>query len=274
MRVFYNVFLFCLLVLPSLVSAEKMQVGVSIAPQKYLVERIGGEHVVVSVMLKPGDSPEHFDPSPGQIALLNKASLYFPVGLEFERGWLQGFIEQNSNTRVVDCCSGVFASNREGLDTHAWISVRNAGRLAKLIHDELLAIDADNAAHYAENYEQLSRDLAMLDEEITASLEQRRTDYFIVSHAAFGHFAADYGLKQLALEEGGIEVGAKSLIRLARKARSEKITTLFTQQQHPSTSALALAREINARLVEIDPLPLDYISGMREIARQVAIATR
>ena len=260
--------------LPSHVVAEKLRIGVSIEPQKYLVERIGGEHVDITVMLRPGDSPEHFDPSPGQIQALANTSIYFPVGLEFEQGWLNGLVKENRHTHIVACCERVFVARNGELDRHGWVSVRNAGRLAKLIRDELILIDPTHAEDFEANYLALSSELAMLDREIVESLEQRRTDYFIVSHAALGHFAADYGLKQLALEEGGVEVGARSLVSLARKARNENITTLFTQQQHPSSSAITLAREIDAKLVEIDPLPEDYISGLREIARQLASATR
>ena len=52
--------------LPS--DAGKLSVFVSILPQKYFVERIGGEHVRVSVMVGPGQSPATYEPRPRQMA--------------------------------------------------------------------------------------------------------------------------------------------------------------------------------------------------------------
>ena len=44
--------------------AEPIPAFVSIAPQKYFVERIGGKEVEVEVMVKPGESPATFNPNP------------------------------------------------------------------------------------------------------------------------------------------------------------------------------------------------------------------
>ena len=54
---------------------------VSILPQKYFVERIAGEHVKVSVMVGNGQNPATYEPTPKQMALLDKAQLYFKIGV-------------------------------------------------------------------------------------------------------------------------------------------------------------------------------------------------
>ena len=46
------------------VYAEPIPVFVSILPQKYFVERIGGNEVNVEVMVNPGESPATFNPNP------------------------------------------------------------------------------------------------------------------------------------------------------------------------------------------------------------------
>ena len=40
-------------------SSEKINVTVSIIPEKYFVERVGGDHVAVNVMVGAGDSPPY-----------------------------------------------------------------------------------------------------------------------------------------------------------------------------------------------------------------------
>ena len=50
----------CCLVWPWAASATlPVKVLVSIMPQKYFVERIGGKRVAAEVLVRPGKSPEH-----------------------------------------------------------------------------------------------------------------------------------------------------------------------------------------------------------------------
>lgn len=265
----------CLLLclLPLCGVADPLKIGVSVAPQRYLVERIGAERVEVLVMLQPGDSAENFDPHPGQIQKLATVDLYFPIGLEFERNWLKGLSEHGRRVQIVDCCDELFRDRGANLDPHVWISPRNAAKLAVLIRDSLAAMDPENRPLYEKNQQALVEELEQLDAEIQSMLEGRRTDLFIVAHAALGHFAEDYGLRQLALEDGGREIGTRSLVALARQAREAGIRTLFVQKQHSAAAARTLAAEIDAELVEIDPLMTDYLAGVREIAVQLAKAT-
>ena len=79
--------LICLNIICLIIAANtegKINVFVSILPQKYLVERIGGNRVDVSVMVKPGLSPETYEPTPKQMAALNTARIYFRIAVPFE----------------------------------------------------------------------------------------------------------------------------------------------------------------------------------------------
>jgi len=67
---------------------EPIPIFVSIAPQKYFVERIGGNEVKVEVMVKSGESPATFNPNPKKMSRLANAKLYFSIGVPFERIWI------------------------------------------------------------------------------------------------------------------------------------------------------------------------------------------
>ena len=64
--------------------AEPIEVFVSIVPQKYFVERIGGESVKVSIMVQPGANPATYEPKPRQMVALSKAKAYFAIGVPFD----------------------------------------------------------------------------------------------------------------------------------------------------------------------------------------------
>ncbi|MNC93181.1 hypothetical protein D3C83_97520 [compost metagenome] len=52
------------------------------------------------------------------------------------------------------------------------------------------------------------------------------------------------------------------------------IRAVFVQKQHGRGPAAALARELGAELVEIDPLAENYLDNMRAIGRLLGAATR
>lgn len=98
--------LFSLVAAISLASAN-VNTTVSILPQKYFVEKIGGEKVDVQVMVKPGASPHSYEPKPSQMVKLSKSKLYFSIGVEFEEAWLKRFSDQNKNLVFVDTSKGI-----------------------------------------------------------------------------------------------------------------------------------------------------------------------
>lgn len=80
---------------------------VSILPQQTFVEKIGGEKVHVTTMVKPGSDPHTYEPKASQMRAISKAEVYFPINLEFENNWLSKFANQNKNMKFSDMTKGV-----------------------------------------------------------------------------------------------------------------------------------------------------------------------
>ncbi|MGP8107159.1 MAG: metal ABC transporter solute-binding protein, Zn/Mn family, partial [Desulfobaccales bacterium] len=78
-----------------------MHVAVSILPQRYFVEKIGGQFVEVEVMVPPGATPETYEPRPGQMSALNGSGIYFACGVPFETTWLPKIISVNPKILVI-----------------------------------------------------------------------------------------------------------------------------------------------------------------------------
>ncbi|MDX9761644.1 MAG: zinc ABC transporter substrate-binding protein, partial [Desulfomonilia bacterium] len=60
---------------------ERIKAFVSILPQAYLVQRIGGDHVEVRVLVGEGQEPHTFEPTPAQMAALAQSDVYFTIGV-------------------------------------------------------------------------------------------------------------------------------------------------------------------------------------------------
>ncbi|MEF3169533.1 MAG: zinc ABC transporter substrate-binding protein [Deltaproteobacteria bacterium] len=87
-------------------SPDRMKVFVSIPPQAYFVNRIGGERVNVTVLLAPGENPSTFSPSPQEMAELARADLFFRTGVPFENVLMPKIASAMPGLKVVDTRQG------------------------------------------------------------------------------------------------------------------------------------------------------------------------
>ena len=263
--------------------SDKLVVAVTIVPQAGLVEAIGGDKVKVLVMVPPGASPHTYEVTHEQMTTLSRAKMYVKVGsgVEFELAWMDKLIAVNVSMRVVDCSEGIRVlemdedhhdhdhehdHGRTGLDPHIWLSVRNAMIMAQNICAGLVQVDPANRPYYEENRTDYLEQLAKLDSEITESLSEVENRRFIVFHPAWGYFARDYKLIQIAVEQDGKEPHAQYQGRLIEEAREHDIRVVFLSPQYPTKSAEVISREIGGRVVIIDPLAKDFIGNMRAVA--------
>ncbi len=262
----------------SFAADKKLNIVVSIPPQKYLLDRIGADKVEVTVMVKPGQSPETYDPTPKQLVMVSKANIYFRIDIPFEEHWMDVIVSQNNSILIVDACAALSKSNSgcgSGIhDPHVWTNPNNIKLIAKQIESALIQEDPGSASYYQSNSRLLMEDLEKLDTDIRFMLKERKTDYFVVSHDSLSYYADHYGLKQLALESAGRQRGPRGLAELVTIAKQRGIDTLFIQRQHPTGIAYTLAEELNAKVVMIDPLAENYIDNLRHISGLIAEATR
>ena len=262
-------------------AGEKLVVFVSIVPQKYLVDRIGAERILTEVMVRPGFSPETYEPGPGQLRKIALARIFFRICVPFEEVWLPA-ITAGSSVRVIECNREIqyrMPDNGDMQlgahpDPHIWTDPVNARLLAKQILDVLSAEDPEYAGFYEKNFQGLDRELKELHEFILEEVKQRSSRYILVSHAAWGYFCDRYGFQQLSLEKDGRPRGPRALAELIKLVREQTITTLFTQREHRSPADSAFASEIGARVVEIDPLREDYVENLKGITRKFVEATK
>ena len=262
---------------------EKIKVFVSILPQAYFVERVGGDRVDVSVMVGPGQNPATYEPMPRQMVELSKAKLFFRIGVPFEDVWMDRISKTNPKMKVIDTRRGIkllpmkthhhkapkqhTGLQKDGLkDPHIWTSIRLVKIQAQNICDALINLDQDNKGYYQDNLRAFIDDLNNLDAEIVESLKGIRARKFMVFHPAWGYFARDYGLDQIPIEIGGKEPGARDLINLIEEAKNDGIKIIFVQKQFSEKSAEALSAAIKGRIIQIDPLARDYLNNMKIIA--------
>ncbi|MGH6634764.1 MAG: metal ABC transporter solute-binding protein, Zn/Mn family [Gammaproteobacteria bacterium] len=269
---FASLFALACLVFAGGAHAEPLSVFVTIPPQKYFVEQVGGEHVWVQVMVGKGQSEEVYEPTPRQLASLAQAQVYFEIGVAFEDVWLDRFTALNPKMRIVDLTQGIaplyFA--RGDVDPHVWTDPGRVKTIAGGIRDALAALDPAHAVDYADNLQRFETELDDLDREVRGILKNVAVKKFLVFHPSWGYFASAYGLEQIPIERDGKEPGAKAVAALAVRARAEGVRLVFVQRWGSTRPAETIAREIGAEVREIDHLAEDYIQNIRRVAQLVA----
>jgi len=248
-------------------AADKLHVTVSIVPQKYFVERIGGEHVSVNVMVEPGASPATYEPKPAQLRALSKAAAYFGIGVPFEDAWLTKIAAANSDMLMVDTTKGI---QRVGADPHIWLSPTLVKTQAQTIYEALVQLDPAHQADYKANRDSFIKDIDALDADIREALEGVQTRKFMVFHPAWGYLARDYGLEMIPIEVGGQEPSAAELAALIAKAKEEGIKVILAQPEFSTRDAETIAHEIGGEVLLISPLAPDWLENLRNVARTFA----
>lgn len=262
-------------------AAERLKVVVSIPPQKYIVEQVGGAQVEVTVLTGPGQDPHIFEPTPRVMSRVARAQIYFTVGIEFERAWLRKIRAANPGLKVVPTDKGIdklSLAGRSGAgdpgegrqDPHIWLSPRllkvQAGHVAR----GLARAAPELRSEFEAGQKEFEAALDELDAELREILRPLKKRKFMVYHPSWGYFAREYGLVQVPIEKEGKQPTARSLNRLIEAARAEGVEVIFVQPQFSRRSAEVVARAVGGRVVVLDPLAENVAAGLRRTVRALA----
>jgi zinc transport system substrate-binding protein len=273
----------------SAMAGTPIRVFVSIPPQKYFVDKIGGSLVQVSVMVPPGANPHIYEPRPSQMTALSKCRIYFAIGITFETVWLPKFADVNPNMRIVHTDQGIDkmpmiahhheeeetvedkeemkSAHSEGPpgvpDPHVWVSPPEVKIIARNVLDALVEIDPSNSGTYQSGYQVFLGEIDKLDRDLREIFKDKQGLKFMVYHPAWGYFARAYGLEQVPVEMEGKEPKPAQLKALITQAKEDGIKIIFVQPQFSMKSAETLAKAIDGQVIAADNLREDWEKNLR-----------
>jgi zinc transport system substrate-binding protein len=288
-----------------------LETFVGIPPVAYLVERIGGPHVRAEVLVRAGQDPHTFEPTPRQVVRLSRAKLFFKIGMPFEEHLAEHIAAGPTPIRVVDTAAGIArrtgepgcacahghahehehepelgdhehepehgadgCSHEAAGDPHLWLSPPLLKRLAANVARALGEADPRHAAFFQANLALLAADLDALDRRIAARLAPCRGRAFYVFHPAFGYFADRYDLRQESVEIEGKPPTPRQLFGLVNKARNDGVKIVFLQSQFNQQVAASVAQAIGGTVASLDSLAYDVPANLDEVAEKIAAAGR
>ena len=221
-----------------------------------LAKNIGGTHVKIEAIIKPGIDPHEFEPTPSDVKKVAKADLVLFTGKGME-GFLTKLEEAAGVTgKFVNVGEAVPTlmmtdEGRKVEDPHWWHSVENMKRATRLVTDRFEQADPANRGYYAGREKEYLASLNELQRwsrvKISELPSSRRK--LVTSHDALQYFARDYGFTILPVK--GIstaeEASSQHVKEIIGVIRSQGVKAVFFENIENSRAVNQIAAETGAR---------------------------
>ncbi|MFI0444719.1 metal ABC transporter substrate-binding protein [Actinomadura sp. 6N118] len=266
----------------------KTKIVASFYPMAWLAEKVGGGHVSVETLTKPGAEPHDLELTARQVADVQKAD--FAVYVKGVQPAMDDAVAKHAKDKSLDAVSVVKTlpaapedeheaegKEHEGeeltYDPHVWLDPNRMATIATTLGDRLAAADSGHAADYKANAKALAGQLAVLDQSYSQGLNGAKGKTIVTAHAAFGYLANRYGLKQVPIAgvDPTSEPSPKRVAELTHEVREAGATTIFTETLVSPKVAESLAREAKVKTAVLDPIEGiaegssdDYMSIMKK----------
>ncbi|MEU1618098.1 metal ABC transporter substrate-binding protein [Streptomyces sp. NPDC005722] len=256
----------------------KLAVTASFYPMEFLAEQIGGGHVHVTGLTKPGTEPHDLELTPRQTGELGESDVV--VYLKGLQPAVDDAIAQSGVRTVVDAAAltpledhgtevdghhhttGDNDTGHEGededagADPHIWLDPVRYAQVAEGVGKALAEADPDHAATYGKNTAALVKKLDALNTGFEDGLKDRTSDTFITTHAAFGYLAERYGLVEEAISgiDPESEPSAARMKTLHTLAEDKGVSTVFFETLASDRTARTLAGDLGLKTAVLDPI--------------------
>ncbi len=211
---------------------------------------LAGPGVTVRDLTPPGVEPHDLELTTDDMDAILDARLVVLMGKGFQPAIESGADRRSGPTvRVLDRL-------HVGDDPHVWLDPVLMRRVVGMVDAALgRALPAQRTAIPA-RAARLVVDLDALDRAYRSGLAHCARHTIVTAHAAFGHLAARYGLRQHAI--AGIspeqEPDPQRLAELSDLVRRDHLTTVFTERLVSPRVADTLARDAHVKTAVLDPI--------------------
>ncbi|MHA7126375.1 metal ABC transporter substrate-binding protein [Janibacter indicus] len=268
-----------------------LTVATSFYPLQHAAEQVGGDHVAVTNLTKPGAEPHDLELTPKQVLEATRADALVYLG-DFQPSVDDAAKEAGDSAMDVSPFArldietdeheghdheegeeGHAGHDHGGTDPHFWLDPTRYADVVEALGERFAEADPDHADDYRANAAEFAGELTALDKDLTAGLDDCTSTDLVTGHSAFAYFADRYGFHQESVSglTPGAEPSPTALADLVEHIEDEKITTVYAETLVPQDTADTIARETGAEVAVLDPIEGltdasagdDYVSVMR-----------
>jgi zinc/manganese transport system substrate-binding protein len=241
-----------------------------------LAQQVGGANVEVVEILKPGADVHHFEPAPKDLAEMRGAKLLLASG----KG-LESFLDKlrdslGAGVKLVEVGEKIpsipfveHEHHHEGKeeadkdhddhhhgseDPHWWHSAENMKRAARIVAEELSAVDPTNATAYTTGAKAASKRFSELKSWAQKEIAKidRKDRLLVTAHAAFGYFCKEFGFEPLSVLSIGRsdDSSSKHIAETIEEIREHGIKAIFPEDQANPKVLAEIARSTGVKIGE------------------------
>ncbi|ENV8235869.1 zinc ABC transporter substrate-binding protein [Campylobacter jejuni] len=249
-------------------------ISVSIAPQAFFVKKIAADTLNVNIILPPNSNEHNFEFKSSTMKKLEKSDIYFTIGLEFEKVFIDKFKQNFPKLQLINIQKNIaliqthdeHEHSHKHVDPHTWLDPILVQTMALNIYDALIQKYPQNKNLYKQNLDQFLAELDSLNLQIASKLEKLKNREFVVYHPSWTYFAKRYNLTQIPVEILGKEPKSKDLQNLITLMKNKNLKVIFVQNGFPENAAKTLAKECDAKIYKIDHLSYDWENELLKTA--------
>ncbi len=270
-------------------AAGTVAVVASFYPIEFAVQQVGGDHVSVASLTKPGAEPHDVELSPKDVASVAEAGL-----VVYAKGFqpaVDTAVDQEGSDHAFDVAPvanlDLAAPPEEtgdphtpappdaaaAKDPHFWLDPQRYAAVATAIGQRLGQADPAHAPAYTQNATAFVEKLTALDTEFRTGLASCARRDLVTSHAAFGYLSQRYGFSQVPIAglSPDVEPSAAQLAQVADFVKAHGVTTIYAETLVEPAFAETVAKSTGAQLATLDPIEgltstsagHDYLEVMR-----------
>jgi zinc/manganese transport system substrate-binding protein len=233
-----------------------------------IAQQVGSDHVIVAGLVRPGQDPHEYQPTPEDLRQAASAKLILLSGKHLEH-YLDK-VQQATGGKAASLAVGdalaslrmkvdpdekaKVSADRNGMieDPHWWNSVVNVEKATVIVRDELSKVDPANRADYDRNARAYLAKLEELDQWAKRKVAELPRDKrkLVTSHDAFQYLAKDYGFKVYAIEGVSTETepSDRHIADLIDEIRKEQVKAIFLENTLNPKVSVEIIKETGAKI--------------------------
>jgi len=273
--------------IPVYTAAEQIRLSTDIPPIAGIAQAIGQQHVAVSTLLGPDQSPHHVTLRPSQAKSISQADMIWVVGPDLTPGLFDRIVavagervHNIADLSTLDRHSLDAAhdhdkehdhgddhddhvgdgdgetehtSSEKQMDPHVWLSPNNAMTIASVMRDELRKIDPENADAYAANFKQFEQVLTQI---LADAPHVNSHTNIAVSHDAYRYFQSHLGdIETITLTDAAAtELTPRALAQTLSELDKKSVACFIIDPQERAATARDLAERYDIPTVTMSPI--------------------
>ena len=258
-----TIFLLSVLLLISCSARGAKPVFVATANPVYqIIKEIAGTKAEVKMLMKVGDSPHTYSPTPSDARITAGAKALFFIS-DHADGWAAN-MESENKIELIKLLPDdkkilfgkYFKNNDSTADPHFWTDPLAVKAILPALADSMAKYDPENAKTYKVNADLFAKRLNLLNRQVEKIISEVKGKKVYLFHPSFLYFLQRYGLRYGGSIEPapGKEPTPVFISAMVKELKKNQVKAIFSEPQLPDGPARILAEASGTRVFILDPL--------------------